>query len=243
MELTKVATHAAATIVCGVLLGATATPAAAQAVYWADWTQRTFSNATTPGTASGLINVNGTTVNVSYTGEVNSATQVSGGTNYWTSQRQSYLGGVLTDAAPISSDVIGFDGGRGFTSTLAFSSVIENPIFSFVSVGRSGIPVTLTFDTPFEIVAQGPGFFGTGTLVKNGNSITGVEGNGTIRFLGTYSQVSWTSGQNGEFFGGLTMGIQGIGGPQSTVPEPATVGLVGLGLVGVAAGARRRMRA
>ena len=200
MEATKVATRVAATIVCGVLLGAAATPAAAQQVYWADWTQRTFSNATTPGTASGSIDVGGSVVNVTYAGELNSATNVSnGGTNYWTSQRQSFLGGVLTDAAPITSDVIAFDGGRGFVSTLAFSTAVENPIFSFVSVGRSGIPVTLTFDTPFEIVAQGPGPFGTGTLTKSGNSITGVEGNGTIRFLGTYSQVSWTSGQNDEF--------------------------------------------
>lgn len=243
MTTKKMATRAAAAAMGAVLFGATASPAAAQPVYWTDWTARVLSTANTPGTASGAIDVNGTVVNVSYTGEVNSATQVTPGTNYWTSNRQSYLGGVLTDAAPISSDVIGFDGGRGFTSSIAFSTAIENPIFSFVSVGRSGTPVTLTFDTPFEIVAQGPGFFGSGTLTRSGNSITGIEGNGTIRFLGTYSQVSWTSGQTGEFFGGVTMGIQGIGGPQSTVPEPATIGLVALGLVGVGVGARRRARA
>src|SRR5215213_2779419 len=166
MEVTKVATRAAAGAICAVLLGATASPAAAQAVYWTDWTARTLSTNSTPGTAAGTINVNGTVVNVNYAGEVNTATQITPGTNYWTSQRQSYLGGVLTDAAPISSDVIGFDGGRGFTSSISFSTAIENPIFSFVSVGRSGIPVTLTFDTPFEIVAQGPGFFGTGTLTQ-----------------------------------------------------------------------------
>jgi hypothetical protein len=240
---TKVATRLLAIGACAVVSAATATPAAAQPVYWADWTARTFSSGTTAGSATGTLNVNGTPVGIAFSGEVNSATNLGGGTNYWTSNRASYLGGVLTDAAPIPSDVIGFDGGTGIPNSITFSQAIVNPIFSFVSVGRSSVPVTLTFNNPFELVAQGPGFFGTGTLVQNGNSITGIEGNGTIRFLGTYNSIAWTSGQNGEFFGGFTIGVQGVSGPVSTVPEPATVGLVALGLVGIAAGARKRRTA
>jgi hypothetical protein len=68
----------------------------------------------------------------------------------------------------------------------------------------------------------------------------GTEGNGTVQFIGTFTSLSWTN-PKAEFWYGFDVGIAGVGGGGgSGVPEPATFGLLCLGLAG--AGLARRKR-
>ena len=56
------------------------------------------------------------------------------------------------------------------------------------------------------------------------NVLQGVEGHGTIQFLGTISTISWTV-PTAEYWHGFTVGL---------VPVPPTALLLGSGLLGLA---------
>src|SRR3954469_13538325 len=68
-------------LLLGIAVGALCalTQVSAATVTWVDWTSGTTGN---NGTAAGALNVDGTTVNVAYSGQI-AFIQTSGGTNYW----------------------------------------------------------------------------------------------------------------------------------------------------------------
>jgi hypothetical protein len=82
----------------------------------------------------------------------------------------------------------------------------------------------------------------------NANNVGGSEPHGTLRFTGAFDTVTWRSTTN-EFWNGFTVGVQGSAAevfPEEppvvpSIPEPATVALMGAGL-GLMAAARRRLR-
>ena len=242
------------TMCAAVLAGlALASPRAASAqAFWTDWTAATPTAGATLGTASGTLSLPGQApLTVSYLGDFFAA-QTSGGTDYWTPRPPNpaspYVNATLGISNPTNTDILRLTGGNSVTHTITFSRAITNPVFAILSLGASGTLVTYNFNRPFEITSFGPGFFGgPGTLTalndpaNNSYRLTGNEGHGAIRFLGTFESISWTV-PTFENWHGFTIGVQGEAA-QAVIPEPATVALVaaGLALVG-AVGARRRAR-
>jgi hypothetical protein len=174
------------------------------------------------------------TVSVTYSGEVLLA-QTSGGTNYWIPSAP-YLSPVI-DNAPPDSDVIFLVGGNQTLNTITFSKPVLNPVMAILSLGRPGVAVEYHFDSPFDVLSSGAGYFGGGpnSLTElNGNVLSGAEGNGAIEFQGTFTSISWTVplGENGH---GFTVGVD----PPAPVPQPPTVWMLIAGMASLAFFRRR----
>ncbi len=221
-------TIAMVTLICAFLT----LPAGADMVYWTDWTSAGS------GTASGTIDLPiSSDISITYTGDLNPAAQLGAATdiNYWIPS--SPYTSATVDNAPSTTDIIRTTS-AGVTRTVTFSQPVENPIMAIVSQGRSSqaYHVRYYFDTPFDVLSYGPGYWnGPGTLTEEaGNVLLGVEGHGTIQFLGTISSFSWTSSPE-EYWHGFTIGAL----EPVPVPGAMLLGLLGLG----AAGAKLRRRA
>jgi hypothetical protein len=174
----------------------------------------------------------GGTVNVTYTGELFSA----GDQGNWNQAPGTYTLAGVVDNQPNPANVsIQLRGGNSILNQIVFSTPVLDPIMAIQSLG-SGDRAVYSFAEPFTILAQGPGHWGGGStsLSQSGNSLIGNEGNGIIRFAGAHSSISWTV-PDGEFYHMFT-----VGAASSAVPEPTTMLLLGLGLIGVA-GVRRKM--
>ncbi len=236
-------------IALGLGIAAAAPRAAAAQGFWTDWTAASAAGAN--GTAAGSINVTGFgSIGVTYSGQIFFA-QTAPATDYWTPRNPAtspYVRADLGISNPTNTDLVALSTGTTQVKTVTFSAPVTNPLFAIVSLGGLGTLVTYNFDSPFEILSFGPGAFGgPGTLSQvNDRTLTGNEGNGVIRFLGTFSTISWTV-PVAETWHGFTVGVQGAAvdqPPPDVVPEPATVALLGAGLVAIgAAGARRQRKA
>lgn len=198
-------------------------------IYWTDWTSATPGH---PGSATGTIT--GATiipVAVGYSGELTFG-QTSGGTNYWI-PNAPYLSSEVSNAPP-DSDIISLDQ-ASTGNTITFSQPLKNPVMAIVSLGQPNLPVYYTFTQPFDVLSDGPGWWGgPGTLNElPGNVLQGIEGDGVIRFNGTYSSISWSSDPS-EYWHGFTVGV-------AAVPEAGALMLFGTGLIGLV-GYRRARR-
>jgi hypothetical protein len=232
-------------VVCAFFAAASLSQAAPY--YYVDWTSANPS----AGVASGLITLpDASTVNVSFAatnpngspGTFNFA-QISGGTNFW-NPSTPYISSQV-DNAPPGTDIVSLIGGQNMTYTVTLSAAIKDPIMAIVSLGQTGLPTTYDFDSPFTIVSQGSGFFGGGPAQLTqlpGDVLEGREGHGTIQFIGTYSTFSWTV-PTPENWHGFTFGIRTTEALEpNPVPEPASLTLAGLGLLGAVGMGRARRR-
>src|SRR5215470_12220175 len=187
----------------------------ADVIAWTDWTS--FTAGTTNGTATGAIG----SIGVSYLGQVlsNSNTNNTSGGVSW-APASTFSGGSISNAPPFH-DIITLQGGTGTgTNTITFSTPVVDPVMAIWSLGSGAAPASFVFSAsePFTIQSGGPSVeFGGSSITKAGNVVNGAEGNGTIRFSGTFSQITWTNPQF-EFFYGFTTGVAGL----TPVPEPST---------------------
>ncbi|MBI2843943.1 MAG: PEP-CTERM sorting domain-containing protein [Armatimonadetes bacterium] len=206
-------------------------PVYAAPVYWVNWISGT---AGPTGSASGVLDIGGTTIDVSYSGEI-AFIQTASGTNYW-NPSTPYIS-AMVDNAPPAPDIIALS--RTTSKTLTFSEPVTDLFFAFMSINGNGY----RFDHDFEIVSTGRGYWGTGTVVRQdlGGGIyelsaTSGEPHGVIRFPGAVSSLTWTSRIN-EHWNGFTVGTYGL------VPEPGAFSVLGAGLLGLLAAFRRKVPA
>lgn len=192
--------------------------------YWVDWTSADTNH------VYGTITIGSDVINVTYTNASGySFAQTTSGTNYWT----GYVGASFVGASPYVSAKVA-NGPTGWdiialryagAQTLAFSQSIENLAFSIVSMNGNGYG----FNQDFTIQSYsgyngaGPGYFGSGNMVKavtngeyqlndggiNASSVGGnSEPHGTIRFNAAFDQLTWNSLSN-ENWNAFTVGVTG----------------------------------
>jgi hypothetical protein len=240
-----------------IVLGMASLPAAADPIFWTDWTGT--NTATTGFQAQGTITTNTTNITVTYTNPNGIGFyQPSGGIDYWTggSGSTSPYTSSAVDNRPTGTDIIALS--HVGTQTLQFSQAIANPVFAFVSLNGNGY----AFDQDFDILSVGGvgghacGYWGCGGVSKvvvdlgggkfeyqlNSNNVGGSEPHGTLQFKGAFDTVTWRSSTN-EFWNGFTVGVQGtaVEVPVTpAVPEPETVALLAVGLAALGVMKRRR---
>lgn len=196
-------------LVCGVMVlasGAVVETASGAPADWAEWTSASGS---APGTASATISTSSGSVGVVYNGEIYFA-QINNSGVYFYFPPTPFLSATVPNAPP-RADIIALQGGVGTgVHTLTFSPPVENPIMAIVSLGQPSVTVTYDFDVPFTILSFGPGYWGGPGTLNNvgGKRLTGVEGHGTIQFIGTVSSINWTI-PNPETWHGFTVGLLG----------------------------------
>jgi len=195
---------------------------------WAHWTS----------SANGNFTQGSNTINVTYTGNTFGVDYGS----YIYNVPTSFTSAEVTNT-PETNGTLLMTGGTNEINGFHFSQAVVDPIISLFSVGQSGLPVTFNFlnDATFSIVSQGAGNWGGGLLTQSGSSITGWEGNGLLKFIGTYTDILFTT-PNYEYFYGATVGAIDAIPPASVVPEPATYTLIlgGIGLMGWTAHRRKQ---
>lgn len=221
----------------GMLCGVAVLSDSVSAQVWTDWTTLTVGE---PGSAEGTLPLAGGDVAVGYTGQVLGGSQTACGTAWMNNTFAAYDGNAIADppgtyVSPLPCDMIQINstGTFGFT----FSRPVRDLFMALVSIGRSSSPVLYSFSAPFSIIDEGAGPFGDGALTSlPGNTLEGREGHGVIHFAGTFSSLEWTV-TNPEHWHGFTVGALPAG---TVIPEPASLLMLGTGLLGLGALAHRR---
>ncbi len=136
-------------------------------------------------------------------------------------------------------------GTPNMTYRVTLSEPIKDPLMAVTTLGSGSDSATYVFDSPFTILSQGVTCCwggGSDRLIQQpGYVLEGWEGAGVIQFIGTYTTFSWTV-PDPEYWHGFTFGVRTTVRlePPTDVPAPASLALIGLGMVAFVALRRRR---
>ena len=245
-------TFQAGIVGAALLLACASVQAIPSTITYVNWTSATSG-------ANGTVNGTLGAVNVTYSGDVYFAQVNNSGIQYWTQPNPSalpYTGNSVIANAPSRTDIITLNepGAAPGASpvvndfnTLTFSRPVVNPIMLINSLGQGGaqIPdnVFYTFSATPVLLSVGQSYWNYNpagnALTLSGTTLSGLEGNGAIEFLGTFTNISWTTTGTEDYQdGSLPSGWNGItvgADLGSGVPDGGTtVALLGMGLVGLA---------
>ncbi len=198
--------------------------ASAQAVPidWNTWTS----------TTTGSISTAGGPIAVTFSGPAIEV--VSNYPSYTPSS--TFADGTVVDNAPVAANgIMKLWGGSDALNTVTFATALVNPVMAIWSLGQGGINANFSFTnaTP-TFVSGGPSAEYNGSPIGvAGNVVSGVEGNGTVQFIGTFNSISWTNPVYENWYG-FNVGV-------AAIPEPETYALMlaGLALMGFVARRRR----
>jgi len=209
-------------------------PGHAVEVVWADW------DTATTDTVTGTLETS-TPISIDFSSPAGfSFVQTGSGENYWIEPNPAarpYTGGGVENAPP-PSELIAL--GPGGTKTISFGEPITGLYIALISWNGN----VVQFDRPFEIISQGQGYWGNGTIGQTDDfGFVGTgEPHGIIYFPGTFSSLTFTD--TTENWHGLTVGVARLASDPDpdAVPEPATWAMMiaGFGLAGTALRARKR---
>ncbi len=187
---------------------------------WIDWSS--------PYT--GVMDAGGTTVNVTLSG---TPWDHVDGDRYYNHASTGYTSPTGTYAGMAPSDLIRVNTGSIFT--LTFDKPVEDLYMAMVSIGAPWKSVTFDFTDPFTVVSAGPNRWGYNGYSVSGTQFVGTEYNGILHFSGTFSNISFsTTSENWYGFNFASYD------PAVTVPEPGSLGLLGISLLGLSLARRRR---
>lgn len=156
---------------------------------WTDW----FNDV---GGVDGRMVLAGTAVGVRYQGPYHSAVLAATFREWGLT---TFADGVIANEPP-ATDVINLQGGPG-RGSISFSQTVINPVMSILSLGlrTNGdryFPAEMVFDegVRFEVISSTNSPYGYGgPLVQNGQTLRGMESAGSIRFIGAYDSIGWTT--------------------------------------------------
>lgn len=217
-----------------VLLTAASLQVEATPLNWTDWTSVTQASGVNPATATGTIDLNGSSIGVTLTSTSNFFVwHLGGGANphgpVWSGS--AYTNGDV-DNAPMSEFI-------GFGLAGAVSVTFDQAVSGVYVAMNSWENQSVNFGEAITVDSSGPGNFGgTGvyTSYVNGEGFTtggNPSGNwhGVVELSGSRTGFSLT--HNTENWHGLNVGIA------SEVPAPATIGLFGIALIALRVVGRR----